>query len=214
MIVAIYGCIKKRAPPKRIGLLKMTQRYLLAIGGNLPLKGISSNDLIQSAVDRLSSRFGKIDRLSHWYRTTAIPVGNGPDYINGAAQITNNLNPNDFLSALHEIERDFGRERNQRWGPRTLDLDLIAADDSIFPDKLTWQYWFNLDPARQMVETPHELILPHPRMQNRAFALVPLMDIAAEWRHPVLGRTIAEMHADLTEEDLETVRLLPDSGCQ
>ncbi len=153
-------------------------------------------------------------KMSRWYATPAFPVGSGPDFINAAIALQNDAPPIEVLSHLHRIERMFGRERTLRWGPRTLDLDLIAADDMILPDLTTWRHWHDLPADRQSADTPEQLILPHPRLQDRAFVLVPLMDIAPDWVHPALRRSIAEMHADLTAEDLEGVRILADSACQ
>jgi len=192
----------------------LTLLYLVAIGGNLPKGKLSGKNLLQSAVAELESKTGAPAEVSRWYRTAAYPPGSGPDFVNGALSVYSSLKPDDFLRLLHEVEATFGRERHQRWGPRTLDLDLIAAEDTVAPDRATWQYWHDLPSDRQTAESPTQLILPHPRLQDRAFVLVPLMDIAPGWRHPVLGRSIAEMHADLTPEDLADVRLLADSGCQ
>ncbi|WP_338101525.1 2-amino-4-hydroxy-6-hydroxymethyldihydropteridine diphosphokinase [Pseudooceanicola onchidii] len=192
----------------------MTYHHLVALGGNLPSNGLKSENLLQSVVEEVRRRLGPEVAMSHWYRTPAFPAGSGPDFVNGALSHASTLNPVDFLAELHGIEQHFGRIRQDRWGPRTVDLDLIASGNVILPDRATWQHWHDLPHARQTAETPDTLILPHPRMQDRGFVLVPLMDIAPDWRHPVLGRTIAEMHADLTEDDLAGVERLADSGCQ
>lgn len=192
----------------------MTLRYLIAIGGNLPLGGLSGENLLQSTVAKIDAGPTSGLRRSRWYSTPAHPPGSGPDFVNGALSLESALPPEDLLAFLHDVERDFGRTRDQRWGPRTLDLDLIAAEGTVLPDSATWQYWHDLPAEKQTVETPDRLILPHPRLQDRAFVLVPLMDIAPDWVHPVLRRTIAEMHDDLTANDLAGVELLADSGCQ
>jgi 2-amino-4-hydroxy-6-hydroxymethyldihydropteridine diphosphokinase len=97
------------------------------------------------------------------------------------------------LSRLHAIEARFGRERVRRWGPRTLDLDLLAYGELVLPDAVTQDRWRGLSPADQATQAPAELILPHPRLQDRAFVLVPLADVAPDWRHPRLGLTVLEM---------------------
>lgn len=191
----------------------MTQRHLIAIGGNLPTDGLNGENLLQSAVERLEEKLDTSARLSRWFRSEAYPPGSGPDFVNGALAVTAPLEPRAILTALHEVEASFGRERDHRWGPRTVDLDLIATDSEIAPDIPTWQRWHDLPLDRQRLETPAELILPHPRMQDRAFVLVPLMDIAPDWRHPILGRTVAEMHADLTQEERSKVISLPNQAC-
>lgn len=152
-------------------------------------------------------------RVSRLYRTPCFPAGAGPDYVNAAAVVTwrNVIEPAALLAAIHRIEAEFGRERLQRWGMRTLDIDLIAVGDSVLPDPATWKMWKDLPPAGQARRAPDRLILPHPRLQDRAFVLVPLADVAPDWRHPVLGRTIREMRDALSPEALAEVVPL-DSG--
>ena len=189
-------------------------RYIIAIGGNLPVSGKSVGENLQSAVAELGQKAGRIIARSEVYRSPAFPAGTGPDYLNGALVIESDLNPNEILAEMHRTEESHGRVRAVRWGARTVDLDLIAAGSMVTPDVSTWNRWFGLDPERQTAERPEVLILPHPRLQDRSFVLVPLMEIAPEWRHPVLGRTVAEMHAGLTEEERRSVVLLGDPGCQ
>ena len=122
------------------------------------------------------------------------------------------MSPAAMLDLLHRIEGEMGRERLQRWGQRTLDLDLIACDDMVLPDRETHAAWRNLPPEEQVQRTPERLILPHPRLQDRAFVLVPLADVAPDWRHPVLNLTVLEMRDALDPADLDAVRWLENSG--
>ena len=192
----------------------MTRSKLIAIGGNRTKTDVTLLDNLTAVVAEIESRFGKVTARSSWYVTPAFPAGSGPDFLNAALLIKSDLSPSDTLHHLHEIEAKFGRERNKRWGPRTVDLDLIADGDAIAPDQQTWRTWADLPVEKQMQDTPDQLILPHPRMQDRSFVLVPLNEICPDWIHPVLGLTIAQMHDDLTEEDRKTVVKLPDPACQ
>lgn len=128
--------------------------------------------------------------------------------MNAAVTAHANQSPEAVLTALHEIETSFGRSRETRWGQRTLDLDLIAYDDLVRPDEAGFNAWAALPPDEQKLAAPDRLVLPHPRIQDRAFVLVPIGDIAPDWRHPVLGRTIRQMTSSLPVDILSEVRPL------
>jgi 2-amino-4-hydroxy-6-hydroxymethyldihydropteridine diphosphokinase len=145
----------------------------IALGSNLG----DSLTILENALTILPQRPGIILKShSSWYRT--VPVGPPqPDYLNGCALLEVQLAPQDLLRTLLDIEQHCGRQRGEKWGPRTLDLDLLMYGDLI-------------------LDTP-ELQIPHPRMRERAFVLVPLAEIAPNWREPISHKTIAQLLAGL-----------------
>ena len=91
---------------------------------------------------------------------------------------------------------------------RTLDIDLLAMGDSVLPDAETHDRWRSLPAEAQIRSTPDQLILPHPRLQDRAFVLVPLADVAPDWVHPRTGQSVRQMLAALPQSDREAVKPL------
>lgn len=141
----------------------------VALGSNLG----DSFATLEAALLALSEIPGvSLQARSHWYRTVALGPPQ-PEYLNGCVLLEALFSPQEVLRKLLMIETQFGRVRRQRWGPRSLDLDLLLYDDLI-------------------LDTP-TLQLPHPRMHQRAFVLVPLAEIAPRWREPVSGNTIAQL---------------------
>ncbi|MGC1396431.1 MAG: 2-amino-4-hydroxy-6-hydroxymethyldihydropteridine diphosphokinase [Coleofasciculaceae cyanobacterium] len=141
----------------------------IALGSNLG----DSKAILSSALNILVTNCNiNLQKVSSWYQTA--PVGPPqPDYINGCAILETSLNPQELLEILLIIEAHFGRIRKEPNGPRTLDLDILLFDDLI-------------------LESP-KLQIPHPRMIERAFVLVPLAEIAPNWQEPVSGKAIAQL---------------------
>ena len=187
--------------------------FIIAFGGNMFSENESRAEFAGRVVASLTEKVGKLQGVSRLYSTPAFPPGSGDAYVNGALHLIASQKPDSILTYLHEIECEFGRQRIRRWGPRRLDLDLVAAGQEVLPDLETHRHWRELPLERQMQETPGELILPHPRLQDRAFVLVPMRDVAPEWRHPILGRTVTEMCDALPPEALAEVVPLAESAC-
>lgn len=147
----------------------------IALGSNLG----DCRATLEGALTALDATPGlRVLRCSSWYRSA--PVGPPqPDYLNGCALLEVSLAPEALLDRLQAIESRFGRVRAERWGPRTLDLDLILFGEMV------------LDSAR--------LQIPHPRLHERAFVLVPLAEIAPGWIEPLTGRRVADLAGDLSD---------------
>ncbi len=145
----------------------------IALGSNLG----DSHAILEAAVETLSQTQGiDIEAISSWYKTKAVGPPQ-PDYLNGCVILQVKIIPQFLLGKLLEIETKFGRIRKERWGARSLDLDLLLYDDLI-------------------LDTPN-LQIPHPRMRERAFVLVPLAEIAPDWIEPVSKRKIKELVKDV-----------------
>ncbi|GAA6209068.1 2-amino-4-hydroxy-6-hydroxymethyldihydropteridine diphosphokinase [Cognatishimia sp. WU-CL00825] len=185
--------------------MKRQKKFIIAFGGNANSDLGSPDETILFAHKALAARGAVILKESRLFRTPAFPAGAGPDFVNSAALIRANHSPDDMLDLLHQIEAESGRVREVRWGARTLDIDLIAQDETVLPNEAQYRYWQSLDLSQQQVETPGELILPHPRLQDRAFVLIPLLDIVPDWVHPVSGLSVAEMVANLPKSEREEV---------
>jgi 2-amino-4-hydroxy-6-hydroxymethyldihydropteridine diphosphokinase len=159
------GCSHPEYPDPAL----LPHRVAIALGSNLG----DSHQILEAALKTLAHHPQiSLEALSSYYQTA--PVGPPqPDYLNICAIVRTALSPQDLLTVLLETEKQFGRVRRERWGPRLLDMDLLLFDD-------------------QMIDQP-SLQVPHPRMHERAFVLVPLSEIAPNWVHPVLGKAIATL---------------------
>lgn len=157
--------------------MSAARRAAIAIGSNLGDRAAH----VAGALVALAALPGTmVERRSEAVVTAPVGLPDGPDpggpYLNAAAVIRTTLGPRDLLALLHAIERAAGRDRaaeHGRWGPRTLDLDLLLYDELV-------------------IDEPG-LRLPHPRMHERAFVLGPLAEVAPGWIVPTLGRTVAEL---------------------
>jgi 2-amino-4-hydroxy-6-hydroxymethyldihydropteridine diphosphokinase len=181
---------------------------LVALGSNYPVGSVDATETIQLGMEAIQTDLGVIRGKSNLYRTPAFPPGSGPDFVNAAIVLATNLAADDLLEGLHRIETALGRVRRKRWEPRSLDLDLIAFDDLVLPDRQTFFKWADMPLEQQMQAAPEYLILPHPRMADRAFVLLPLLDIAPDWVHPVLHLSVREMADRLPEDRVSEVKLL------
>jgi 2-amino-4-hydroxy-6-hydroxymethyldihydropteridine diphosphokinase len=152
---------------------------LIALGSNLPGPGGAPRETVEAALSVLADAGVVTEACSPWYRSAPVPPSDQPWFVNGVARVVfRDGGPAELLGRLHEVEAAFGRRREVglRNAARTLDLDLLDFDGVVSDGP----------PA-----------LPHPRMTERAFVLLPLADVAPDWRHPVSGRSVADLVAAL-----------------
>lgn len=145
----------------------------MALGSNLKGAFASSEALLEAALDEFEAARLHIVARSSWWKSAAWPDPSGPEYRNGVAIVETKLGPGQVLDALREIERAFGRRRDEPNAARTLDLDLIAY-------------------GRERLATP-DLILPHPRAAQRRFVLGPLAEVLPAWTHPETGQSVLRL---------------------
>lgn len=179
---------------------------IIAFGSNLSSDLGASAELIDGALDILSRNGLFRAVVSGFYQTPAFPAESGPDFINGVVRGETSLSAGEMLAVLHRVEAEFGRTRNKRWEARVLDLDLIDFGGQIAPDSDVHEQWRALPLADQMKQAPETMILPHPRVQDRPFVLVPLRDVAPNWVHPVTGVSVTEMLAQFSDDALAEIR--------
>jgi 2-amino-4-hydroxy-6-hydroxymethyldihydropteridine diphosphokinase len=190
--------------------LARKQQLLVAFGANLPFDDCQPAETLRKTVEELSKDRFHLLGLSRFFATPCFPAGAGPDYVNAAAVLESTSQDDlaSILARLHAVEARFGRKRVQRWGMRTLDIDLLAVGDSVLPDAATQDRWRLMPAEAQIRATPDQLILPHPRLQDRAFVLAPLADVAPDWVHPRTGLSVRQMLEALPEADRDAVKPL------
>lgn len=143
---------------------------VIALGSNMG----DRQGYLDGAVEKLDAVKGcRVRKVSGFLETPPYGVTDQADFLNGCLELETLLYPHELLDELHRIEKEAGRERILRWGPRTLDLDIIFYDDLILQDS--------------------DLCIPHVEMHKREFVLKPLSEIAPYRRHPVTGKTVQEM---------------------
>jgi 2-amino-4-hydroxy-6-hydroxymethyldihydropteridine diphosphokinase len=146
----------------------MAKAFLL-IGGNLGDRLLN----LEEAVVEIEKSAGNIIRQSKVYETAAWGITGQPSFLNQAVSIQTQLAATPLLSTLLKIEQKLGRKRKLKFGPRLIDIDILFFDNEV-------------------ISSP-DLVIPHPELQNRRFALVPLHEIAPQLKHPILNKTVTEM---------------------
>ncbi len=169
-------------------LVNADDAVLVALGANLPSEFGQPRETLEAALAAMPGLGINVVSRAPWYKTAPVPVSSQNWYVNGVAAVETGLDPEALLAALHEIETRFGRVRREVNEARVLDLDLLAYGRLVRED------------------TPP--LLPHPRLQERAFVLLPLRDILPDWQHPVTGEGLADMLSRLP--DGQKAERMPD----
>ncbi|HUV96823.1 MAG TPA: 2-amino-4-hydroxy-6-hydroxymethyldihydropteridine diphosphokinase [Acidobacteriaceae bacterium] len=158
----------------------------IALGSNLG----DRERTLRSAIAALR-QLGTVEATSSFYETAPVGIVEQPDFLNAVVALRTALSPQELMAALLRVEQQQGRDRSTSVpkGPRTLDLDLLSYGDVV-------------------METP-TLTLPHPSLAERRFVLVPLTEIAPQWRHPLSGKTAAILLSELSQRSGESSQPLP-----
>ena len=155
---------------------------IIGLGANLPSPAGPPRATCEAALGQLSRLGAGTVRVSRFYRSRPVPASDQPDFVNAVAALATEMTPETLLQTLLTVEKQFGRVRGAPNAARTLDLDLLDFDG--------------------LVRAGNDLQLPHPRMTLRAFVLLPLAEIAPEWRHPQSGQTASQLLARLDDEQV------------
>ncbi len=148
---------------------------LIGLGANLPsLRHGPPQATLEGALLALADVGVRVIARSRWYESAPMPPSDQPWFVNGVARVETARDPAELLELLLAIERGLGRERRAANAPRVMDLDLLAYGEVISDG----------------AEGP---VLPHPRLHERAFVLLPMREIAPDWRHPALGQSVGEL---------------------
>jgi 2-amino-4-hydroxy-6-hydroxymethyldihydropteridine diphosphokinase len=153
----------------------MTQLFL-SLGGNLG----NTREIFEGAYPLIEKKIGKISVYSSIYQTQAWGPIPQADFLNQVLLVNTSLKAESCLAEISEIEREFGRERKERWGPRTLDLDILYYGDKVIAES--------------------DLSIPHPRIAERKFILTPLAEIAPTFTDPASRKTIVTLLADCSDK--------------
>lgn len=157
----------------------------IGLGANLPHEHFGSpRQTLEAALAELARRGVRTVQVSSWYRTAPVPASDQPWYVNAVAEVASDLPADALLAELHAVEAAFGRARTIPNAARPIDLDLLDFNGEI------------------AVGGPGRATLPHPRMTDRAFVLLPLADLAPEWRHPASRLSVRALIAALPPDQV------------
>jgi len=161
----------------------------IGLGANLPSPRHGTPiETLEACLDCFRDHDLKVIAKSGWFKSAPVPMSDQPWYINGVVSIETNKAPRDLLKELLAIENEFGRVRSEVNAPRVLDLDLICYHDQVIED------------AGKVEDKP--FCIPHPRMHERSFVLVPIQKLDKEWKHPKTKVKIVDLIKDLPQDQI------------
>jgi 2-amino-4-hydroxy-6-hydroxymethyldihydropteridine diphosphokinase len=159
----------------------MEESYLL-LGSNLG----DSKEYLKQAVDKISGLAGEITGQSALYQTASWGKTDQPDFINQVLRIKTNLTPQQLLETILVIEKSLGRQRTEKWGSRTIDIDILFYGEQVIREE--------------------NLVIPHPFLHERRFTLLPLLELCPDLVHPVLDQTIKQLY-QLLDDQLSVIKI-------
>ena len=168
-------------------------KYYIALGSNLETENMNRLEILNKALEYFPMFSISLVKVSSFWESKSYPNNNQPNFINAVSEVQSILNPYQTLCTLKKIEIILGRKVNCRWGSRVLDLDILAAGSLILPNLRIFNRWLKMPLQHQIQNQPNQLILPHPRIQDRLFVLKPLSEIDPSWIHPVLNKKPYEL---------------------
>jgi 2-amino-4-hydroxy-6-hydroxymethyldihydropteridine diphosphokinase len=160
----------------------MSFNVFISLGGNLG----NTLEIFKNSYLEIEKKIGRISAFSKIYQTAAWGKTDQADFLNQVISLETDLNPEKIMSTLLEIELFFGRRRDVIWGPRILDLDILFLGNQIVSSE--------------------NLAIPHPQIAHRRFVLIPMVEIAPHFMHPVLQQTMSELLEETS--DLQSVKLM------
>jgi 2-amino-4-hydroxy-6-hydroxymethyldihydropteridine diphosphokinase len=175
---------------------------IAALGANILSQVGEPKDTITHAISLIRGAGIDVIDISNFYITKPVPVSGQPDFVNCAITLASSKNAKHLLAVFHEIESQLGRARDERWGARTIDIDLIAFGQAVLPNEKLWYELANHRDPSVFINDP---MIPHPRMHKRAFVLVPVLDVAPNWIHPLYQKTARDLLIDIEDQEISKI---------
>ena len=183
--------------------------YVVVLGSNLPSEFGGSFETLKQCVYEIKTCLPIESILeSNWYISSSFLDKREPRYVNVGIRFSTNLNPKQLIKFTSSLENKYGRKRKRRWESRTCDIDILLCDQQILPSRNYFEKWLKLDFSEQIRLVPDQLIIPHPRLQERTFFLKPLNDLQPDWIHPFLKLKAKEMLDSLPLNEIESIKVV------